>query len=97
MSWVKRSEPCTCLQVAQALDRVPSWPKNRLSKDLAKLVEETKAAQRQLFGGGNRMPSAEQLSSVGRSDLRQAIIRVGDPLSAPLIAAMLRLKYCYWL
>lgn len=66
------------MQVAQALDRAPSWPRNKLSADLAKLIKETQAAQQQIFGGGTQMPSAEQLSAIGRSDLRQAIIRAGE-------------------
>ena len=66
------------MQVGEALDRVSSWPRHKLSRDLDNLVKETKAAQRQIFGGGNQMPCADQLSAIGRTDLRQAIIRAGD-------------------
>lgn len=59
------------------LDRVSSWPKVKMAYDDEELVRELKAAQQQIFGGGDRLPSAGQLLAIGRMDLKGAICRSG--------------------
>ena len=70
-------------QVAEALDRTHSWPKNRLATDRGALLRELQSVQRQIFGGGSQMPSAQQLLESGRPDVLQAVAKSGTDFLPP--------------
>ena len=66
------------VQVAEALDRRPKWPKYYRIKSEEDLLRELKSTQLQLFGNTKQMPSRSQLLEFGRQELLQAINDAGE-------------------
>lgn len=76
-------------QVSQVLDRYPAWPPSRHLRSFRALAEEIHDFVEETGLPKDRMPTRGELLSMGRSDVHQAITKIGG---YPTVARKLRLK-----
>jgi hypothetical protein len=76
-------------QVSEDLDRYPAWPPSRHLRSFRTLAAELKEFCEDAGLPKNKMPTKGELLSMGRSDLHQAVTKLGG---YPTVARKLRLK-----